>query len=173
MRPSTLLFPFNPPGVGSAGAITIEKGKSEGDYPIKRRRRRGNRQVADDGDRRRRHRWPGLGFVAACRTGSRRSLRRLRHETRSACDKGQPAQIQCTLTHNTPFDGNAKAELAWLAARCFRRAGRVHKGYERAGVPSENNQGHASRQPQTFFARSRSRKTANRSSARPARPSCK
>ena len=33
---------------------------------------------------------------------------------RSACDKGQPAQIQCTLAHNTPFDGKAKAELLGL-----------------------------------------------------------
>ena len=33
---------------------------------------------------------------------------------RAACDKGQAAQIQCTLTHNTPFEGNAKAELLGL-----------------------------------------------------------
>ena len=33
---------------------------------------------------------------------------------RSACDKGQPTQIQCTLAHNTPFEGKAKAELLGL-----------------------------------------------------------
>jgi hypothetical protein len=35
---------------------------------------------------------------------------------RSACDKGQPAQIQCTLAHATAFEGKAKAELL---ARCL------------------------------------------------------
>jgi hypothetical protein len=33
---------------------------------------------------------------------------------RAACDKGQSAQIQCSITHNTPFEGKAKAELLGL-----------------------------------------------------------
>jgi hypothetical protein len=33
---------------------------------------------------------------------------------RAACDKGQPTQVQCILAHNTPFEGNAKAELLGL-----------------------------------------------------------
>ena len=33
---------------------------------------------------------------------------------RAACDQGQPTQVPCKLTHNTPFEGNAKAELLGL-----------------------------------------------------------
>jgi hypothetical protein len=33
---------------------------------------------------------------------------------RSACDQAQTAVVQCVITHNTPFEGAAKAELLGL-----------------------------------------------------------
>ncbi len=111
--PLTLLFPFNPPGIGSAGAVTIDKGKSEGNYPINAA---GDAMLG---------KWPMIVIGAADIGGQAWVSSQLAElevadryvafdMKRSACDKGQPAQIQCTLTHNTPFEGNAKAELLGL-----------------------------------------------------------
>ena len=33
---------------------------------------------------------------------------------RASCDQGQPAQVPCTITHNTPFEGSAQAQLLGL-----------------------------------------------------------
>jgi hypothetical protein len=46
---------------------------------------------------------------------------------RSACDKGQPTQIQCTITHNTPFEGSAKAELLGLPPGVSAEPGQITK----------------------------------------------
>ncbi len=111
--PLVLQFPFNPPGVGSTGQITIEKGKSEGLYPINA----GN--VAAFG------KWPIMVIGAADIDGQAWVSSQLAElevadryvvfdMKRAACDKGGPAQIQCTLTHNTPFEGQAKAVLLGL-----------------------------------------------------------
>jgi hypothetical protein len=111
--PLTVLFPFNPPGVGATGAITIDKGKNEGLYPIN----------ADGGAAI--GKWPMMVIGAADINGQAWVSSQLadldvaeRYVTfdmkRSACDKGQPAQIQCTLAHTTPFEGKAKAELLGL-----------------------------------------------------------
>ena len=111
--PLTLLFPFNPPGVGSAGSITIDKGKNEGLYPINAA---GDAAIG---------KWPMMVIGAADINGQAWVSSQLadldvaeRYVTfdmkRSACDKGQPAQIQCTLAHATAFDGKAKAELLGL-----------------------------------------------------------
>ena len=111
--PLTLLFPFNPPGVGSAGAVTIDKGKSEGFYPVN--------AAADAAI----GKWPMMVIGAADINGQAWVSTQLaeleiadRYVTfdmkRSACDKGQPTQIVCTLAQHTAFDGNAKAELLGL-----------------------------------------------------------
>ena len=111
--PLTLLFPFNPPGVGATGSITIDKGKSEGLYPINAA---GDAAIG---------KWPMMVIGAADINGQAWVSSQLaelevaeRYVTfdmkRSACDKGQPTQIQCTLAHATPFDGKAKAELLGL-----------------------------------------------------------
>ena len=105
--PLVLQFPFNPPGVGSTGQITIEKGKSEGLYPINA----GN--VAAFG------KWPIMVIGAADIDGQAWVSSQLAElevadryvvfdMKRAACDKGQPAQIQCTLTHNTPSKAKRK-----------------------------------------------------------------
>ena len=111
--PLTLLFPFNPPGIGATGSIAIDKGKSEGLYPIN--------AAADAAI----GKWPMMVIGAADIDGQAWVSSQLadldvadRFVTfdmkRSACDKGQPAQIQCALAHATPFEGKAKAELLGL-----------------------------------------------------------
>ena len=47
---------------------------------------------------------------------------------RSACDKGQPAQIQCTLAHDDAFRRQSQGRAARSAAWRFGRSGRVHEG---------------------------------------------
>ncbi len=111
--PLTVLFPFNPPGVGSAGAITIDKGKSEGVYPLNAN---GEALLG---------KWPMMVIGAADIDGQAWVSSQLAEldiadryvnfdMKRAACDKGQPTQVQCILAHNTPFEGNAKAELLGL-----------------------------------------------------------
>jgi hypothetical protein len=111
--PLTLLFPFNPPGVGAAGAVTIDKGKSEGLYPINAA---GDAMLG---------KWPMMVIGAADIDGQAWVSSQLAElevadryvafeMKRAACDKGQPAAIQCTVTHSTPFEGKAKAELLGL-----------------------------------------------------------
>lgn len=111
--PLTILFPFNPPGVGSAGAITIDKDKNEGLYPVNAA---GDAAIG---------KWPMFVIGAADINGQAWVSSQLAEldvadryvafdMKRAACDKGQPAQITCTLAHITAFDGNAKAELLGL-----------------------------------------------------------
>jgi hypothetical protein len=111
--PLTVLFPFNPPGVGSAGAITIDKGQSEGLYPLNAN---GDAMIG---------KWPMIAIGAADIDGQAWVSSQLADleiaeryvifdMKRAACDKGQPTQVQCIIAHNTPFEGNAKAELLGL-----------------------------------------------------------
>jgi hypothetical protein len=111
--PLTVLFPFNPPSVGASGSITIDKGKSEGLYPINAA---GDAAIG---------KWPMIVIGAADINGQAWVSSQLaelevadRFVTfdmkRSACDKGHPAQIQCTLEHAAAFEGKAKAELLGL-----------------------------------------------------------
>jgi hypothetical protein len=111
--PLTLQFPFNPPGVSSAGSITIDKGQSEGLYQLNAN---GNAMVG---------KWPMMVIGAADIDGQAWVSSQLAElevanpyvgfeMKRAACDKGQETQIQCTLDQNTPFEGNAKAELLGL-----------------------------------------------------------
>ena len=120
--PLTLLFPFNPPGVGATGSITIDKGKSEGLYPINAA---GDAAIG---------KWPMIVIGAADINGQAWVSSQLaelevadRYVTfdmkRSACDKGQPAQIQCTLAQNDAVRGQSQGRAARLAARRFGRAG--------------------------------------------------
>jgi hypothetical protein len=111
--PLTLLFPFNPPGVGSAGSAVIEKGKNEAVYPI---------NAAADAMV---GKWPMMVIGAADIGGQAWVSSQLaelevaeRYVTfdmkRSACDKGQATQVQSAIAHTTPFEGKAKAELLGL-----------------------------------------------------------
>lgn len=111
--PLTVQFPFNPPGVGAAGMITIEKAQSEGVYPLNAN---ANAMVG---------KWPMMVIGAADIDGEAWVSSQLGEleiaeryvafdMKRTACDKGQAAQIQCELDQNTAFEGNAKAELLGL-----------------------------------------------------------
>jgi Bacterial pre-peptidase C-terminal domain len=111
--PLTVQFPFNPPGVGSAGAITIDKGQNEGVYPLN----------ANDGALL--GKWPIMVIGAADLDGQAWVSSQLAElevadryvnfdMKRAACDKGQPTQVLCILAQNTPFEGKAKAELLGL-----------------------------------------------------------
>jgi hypothetical protein len=109
----TLQFPFVPPGVGATGEVTIEKGKSEGVYPLN-----ANASAAIG-------KWPMMVIGAADIGGQAWVSSQLAElevadrfvafdMKRAACPKEQSTQIRCTLDINTPFEGNAKAELLGL-----------------------------------------------------------
>ncbi len=111
--PLTVHFPFNPPGVGSAGAITIDKGKSEGVYPLNAS---GDAML---------DKWPIIVIGAAEIDGqawvsSQLAMLEVAERyvsfdiKRVSCDKAQTTPMLCTLTHNTSFEGQAKAELLGL-----------------------------------------------------------
>jgi hypothetical protein len=111
--PLTVQFPFNPPGVSSTGSITIEKGKNEGIYQLNAN---GGAAVG---------KWPMMVIGAADIDGQAWVSSQLAElevadryvafeMKRAACNKGDATQIQCALDQNTPFEGNAKAELLGL-----------------------------------------------------------
>jgi hypothetical protein len=111
--PIYVQFPFSPPGVGAAGSISIEKGKNEGLYPLNAN---GDAMLG---------KWPVIVIGAAEIDGQAWVSSQLAELeiaepyvsvalNRAACDQGQPAQIPCKVTHNTAFEGSAKAELLGL-----------------------------------------------------------
>jgi hypothetical protein len=106
-------FPFTPPGVGAAGAITIDKGQNEGPYALN-----ANADAMIG-------KWPMIAIGAAEIDGQAWVSSQLAEleiadryvafeVKRSACDQGQSAQVPCVITHNTQFEGAAKAELLGL-----------------------------------------------------------
>jgi hypothetical protein len=106
-------FPFTPPGVGAAGSINIDKGQTEGQYPVNA-----------NGDAMH-GKWPIMVIGAAEINGQAWVSSQLAELevadpyvtfalNRAACDKGQPTQIHCKLTHNTAFEGKAQAQLVGL-----------------------------------------------------------
>jgi hypothetical protein len=111
--PIRVQFPFKPPGVGAAGAINIKKGQNVGLYPLN-----ANAKAMVG-------KWPMMVIGAANIDGQAWVSSQLAElevadryvsfaMKRAACDKGQPAEIHCTISHNTPFEGTAKAELLGL-----------------------------------------------------------
>jgi hypothetical protein len=111
--PIYVQFPFTPPGVGAAGAITIDKGQTEGPYPLNAN---GDAMLG---------KWPVMAIGAAEIDGQAWVSSQLAEldiadryvsfdVKRAACDQGQTAQVLCVITHNTPFEGTAKAELLGL-----------------------------------------------------------
>lgn len=111
--PIYVQFPFAPPGVGAAGAINIDKGQTEGLYPLNAN---GDALLG---------KWPIIAIGAAeidgqAWVGSQLAELEIADRyvafdvKRAACDQGQTAQVLCEITHNTPFEGSAKAELLGL-----------------------------------------------------------
>jgi hypothetical protein len=111
--PLTLQFPFNPPGVSSPGAVNVDKGQNEGVY-----------QLNANGDAMF-GKWPMIVIGAAEMDGQAWVSSQLAElevadrfvnfeMKRASCDKGQATPVQCVLTHVTPFEGKAKAEVLGL-----------------------------------------------------------
>jgi hypothetical protein len=111
--PIYVQFPFSPPGTGAAGAITIDKGQTEGLYPLN-----ANSQAMLG-------KWPMMVIGAAEINGQAWVSSQLAELeiadayvgfelTRASCDQGQPTQIACKITHTTPFEGSAQAQLLGL-----------------------------------------------------------
>lgn len=107
-------FPFRPPGLSARSSITIAANQTEALYPINAS---GNAQIK---------KWKvyalGSSDVAGGAAWASSKLMDLEIADkyvafaiqRAACEQGQETQVLCTLTHNTPFDGNAKAQLLGL-----------------------------------------------------------
>jgi hypothetical protein len=111
--PIYVQFPFTSPGVGAAGAITIEKGKNEGLYALNAN---GDAAIG---------KWPMMVIGAADINGQAWVSSQLAEleiadryvvfdAKRAGCDQAQSTPLQCTITQNTAFEGNAKAELMGL-----------------------------------------------------------
>jgi hypothetical protein len=111
--PIYVQFPFTPPGTGAAGAITIDKGQTEGLYPL------------NANDQAMLGKWPMMVIGAAEIDGQAWVSSQLAELeivdkyvsfelARASCDQEQPTQIHGKITHNTPFEGTAKAELLGL-----------------------------------------------------------
>src|SRR5690606_35109259 len=98
--PITVEFPFRPPGVGAASAVTIPEGQSEVLYPLNAN---GGAALGN---------W-GVYAIGSADIGgaawSASQMARLEIAAqpvtfaleRASCEQGQPAQIYCKITHNT------------------------------------------------------------------------
>lgn len=112
-KPIHLEFPFSPPGVGAAGAIDIAQSQNEGLYPLNAN---GEAMLG---------KWPIMVIAAADVDGQSWVSSQLAElevagqyvladVKRAACEQSQPTQIFAALTHNTPFEGKAQAQLLGL-----------------------------------------------------------
>jgi hypothetical protein len=112
-KPIHLEFPFSPPGVGASGAVDIPQGQNEGLYPLNAN---GEALLG---------KWPIMVIAAADVEGQAWVSSQLAElevagqyvladVKRAACEQGQPTQIFASLTHNTPFEGKAQAQLLGL-----------------------------------------------------------
>jgi hypothetical protein len=111
--PVTVEFPFRPPGIGAAPAITIGADAIEGLYTLNAD---GNAAPGN---------WPvycigqadvGGPAWAASQLASLDVAEPFTTATlaRASCEQGQPAQIVCTLEQKAPFEGEAVARLQGL-----------------------------------------------------------
>lgn len=109
-KPIRLEFPFRPPGIGTKGSVMIPEGKNEALYPLNAN---GNAQIRD---------WPVYILASADVAGSAFVSSQLATLTvaerfvsfdmkRAGCEQGKETQVICSLSHLTPFDGQATAQL--------------------------------------------------------------
>jgi hypothetical protein len=112
-KPVRLEFPFSPPGVGATGAIDVPQGQNEAAYPLN-----ANAEAMLG-------KWPIFVTGAADIDGQAWVSSQLAEleiagpyvtadVKRAACEQAQPTQIFAALTHNTPFEGKAQAQLLGL-----------------------------------------------------------
>jgi hypothetical protein len=112
--PITLLFPFNPPGVGSASSVTIGEGQTEAFYPLNAN---GGAEV---------RKWKVV-VLATATVGNgpvwvSSQLATLEISPpfvgfameKNAVEQGKEAELFCKLQHNLPFEGMAKVRLVGL-----------------------------------------------------------
>jgi hypothetical protein len=112
--PITLLFPFNPPGVGSASAVTIGEGQTEALYPLNAN---GGAEV---------RKWKVV-VLATATVGNgpvwvSSQLATLEIAPpfvgfameKNAVEQGKEAELFCKIQQNTPFEGAAKVRLVGL-----------------------------------------------------------
>lgn len=112
--PITLLFPFNPPGVGSASSVNIPEGQSEALYPLNAN---GGAQV---------RKWKVV-VLATATVGNgpvwvSSQLATLEIAPpfvgfameKNAVEQGKDTEMFCKIQQNTPFDGPAKVRLVGL-----------------------------------------------------------
>jgi hypothetical protein len=103
-------LPYRPPGVGAAPSVNLPKGQTEviyqinasGDAEIK------GCKVFASGSSQGKWASSNLTPLDVADAFVRFEL------TRSACEQGQSTLMLCKLTHTTPFEGEAKAELIGL-----------------------------------------------------------
>ena len=115
--PITLEMLFNPPGVSSASSVAIPEGQNEAIYPLNAN---GNASV---------RKWKialtgsapvdGGTVVVSTQLATLEIAPPLVQFAieRAAAEQGQEAKIFCKLTHNTPFEGAAKAQFLGLPAK--------------------------------------------------------
>lgn len=108
--PINVQFPFRPPGVGTNYQLTIPKGATEFNYPLNAN---ANAQLG---------KWPIYIIGQSGVNGPAWSSSQLaeleiadpfvRFEVkRAGVEQGKSTQLLCTLTHATPFEGEATAEV--------------------------------------------------------------
>ncbi len=112
--PITLQMLFNPPGVGSASAVTIPEGQSEALYPLNAN---GSAQV---------RKWKiavlGVATVGTGPVWISSQLATLEIAApfvaftmeRAAGEQGKTTDLFCKIQHATPFSGSAKVKLVGL-----------------------------------------------------------
>ncbi len=112
--PITLQMLFNPPGVGSASAVTIPEGQNEALYPINAN---GGAQV---------RKWKiAINGVATVGNGPLWVSSQLATleiappyvaftMERAACEQGKQTELFCKIQHARPFTGSAKVHLVGL-----------------------------------------------------------
>lgn len=107
-RPIRVQFPFRPPGVSTKPTVVIPKGKSEINYPLNAN---GKAKLG---------KWPVYAIGSANVNGERWGATQLVdleiadpftifEMNRTRCVRGESARIECKLTHQRPFEGEAKA----------------------------------------------------------------
>jgi hypothetical protein len=112
--PITLLFPFNPPGVGSASSVTIGEGQTEALYPLNAN---GGAQV---------RKWKVV-VLATATVGNgpvwvSSQLATLEIAPpfvgftmdKNAVEQGNETELFCKIQQSTPFEGPAKVRLVGL-----------------------------------------------------------
>ncbi len=108
-------FPFRPPGLGAANAVTIPAGQNEVLYPLNAN---GNAAIGD---------WNVFALASADVGGAAWASSQMAtlkiaepyvtfEVQRASCEQGQIAQVYCKIQHHTPFAGTAQARLLGLPA---------------------------------------------------------